>query len=72
MSYWRVTAVSPDDGVEFLDWKTKADTSQDALRGFVSMIDEALDGEFQLKGDFDVRIREVEREEIPFPEDKAA
>ena len=72
MSYWRITALSSEDGVEFLDWKTAADTSQSALRGFVSIIDEALDGEFELKRDFDVRIREVEREEIPFPQDRAA
>ena len=81
MKFYRDKAISPEDGVVFLDWRTEAPSSQRALRGFSQMLDDCLSiplglekvpglilcSDFEIKGDFNVEIREVEREEIPRP-----
>lgn len=60
MRRWRVKAVSPEDGVTFLDWTTDAPDSQAALRGFLLMLDDCLGPEYHLNGDWNIQVREVE------------
>jgi len=65
MKFYTLKVISPEDGVVFLNWRTEARSSQNALSQFTVMLDGCLDSEFEIKGDFNVEIREVEREEIP-------
>ncbi len=59
MRSFRVKAISPD-GVEFLSWKTQASTSQNAVWNFLRMLEDALGDKYQLKGDFQIEVREFE------------
>lgn len=59
MNRYKVTAVSMD-GVEFLNWKTDASTSQNAIWNFLRMLEDTLGPEYQLKGDFDIQVREID------------
>ncbi len=60
MNRYHIKAVSPDDGVVFLNWKTEATSAQYALRDFLKMLDETLGPGYQLKGDFNIEVREIE------------
>lgn len=78
MKFYTVKAISPEDGVVFLEWRTKARSSQAALSAFAQLLDDCLNvagglhsqgnfmvkTDFEIKGDFNVEIREVERDEI--------
>jgi len=54
-----VRVLTPD-GIEFLSWKTKAATSQNALWNFLRMLEDTLGWEYQLKGDFQIEVKEIE------------
>lgn len=59
---FRVAVKTPDD-VEILRWKTQASTSQNALWNFLRMLEDTLGSEYQLKGDFQIEVREIEEVE---------
>lgn len=67
MRRWRIKAISPEDGVAFLDWMTDAPDSQAALKQFVEMIRGTLGPGFHLDGDWDIKIREIEMDTGTFP-----
>ncbi len=67
MRRWRIKAVSPYDGVVFLDWMTDASDTQDGLKKFIEMIRGAIGPEFHLDGDFNIEIREIQEDTETFP-----
>lgn len=65
MKLFRVKAISPGDGVVFLDYPIKSHDSQSALRDFVEMLDRTIGPDFHLCGEFNIEVRESERQEFP-------
>lgn len=59
MKRWSVKVITPE-GTEFLNWKTDASTSQNALWNFLRMLEDVLGSDYQLKSDFDIEVREIE------------
>lgn len=59
MRSFRVKAIAPD-GMEFLSWKTQATTSQSAIWNFLRMLEDTLGADYQLKGDFQIEVKEIE------------
>ena len=59
MRQYRVKVIAPD-GVEFLSWKTQASSSPNALWNFLRMLEDTLGADYQLKGDFQIEVREIE------------
>jgi len=57
---WRIKAVSPTDGVTFVDWTTDASDSQAALKQFLEMLDGTLGPNYYLDGDWNLQVREIE------------
>ena len=59
MNRYQIKAVSMD-GVEFLDWKTDASTSQNAVWNFLRMLEDTLGPDYGINGDVDIQVRQIE------------